>query len=618
MFKGGYVGKVLRINLSEKNFTVESLIEAESLKFLGGRGLAARRYYDEIPSAVKPFEAENKVFFFTGPLTGTALPSTTKFQLSTKSPETGMYLCSNCGGDFGPQLKQSGFDGLIIEGTAPDWTYILINDDEVTFGDARPWQGLSTDKTQALLREAIKEKKAGAMSIGPAGEKLVCLSSINVDSRAFGRGGAGAVFGSKKLKGIAVRGSRKIPAADREKIDELRKAAIKNLQETRANHTKFGTPQYLEVINELGCMPTRNFQTTYFEGGNKVDAHAMVEKYFEKNYACYRCPVACGKVNVVKEGPFKGAKARTEFESIGLLGPNCGIDDFGAIVRANQLCDELGLDTMSGGCAVALTMELYERGLISKADTDGIDARFGNAQALIGIIDLIGTRKAIGDLLASGMGGISREKPEWRRYILACKGMAFAAYDPRGFYGNALTYGTSSRGACHNVGGWTIRAELQSGQYDRFALKGKGELVIGLQDNRAYVDSLGICTVVRGSMDFSDNPKSEVMKAVTGYDFTPELMEIGRRIYTLERLILSREGITRKDDMLPERIMKEAVPSGPIKGKVLTQEMYAIMLDEYYEKRGWDRDGKPLRETVEKLKIFGSTYKSKGGLCPIR
>jgi aldehyde:ferredoxin oxidoreductase len=246
-------------------------------------------------------------------------------------------------------------------------------------------------------------------------------------------------------------------------------------------------------------------------------------------------------------------------------------------------------------------MELYERGLITDEDTGGIEARFGSGEALLGIIKLIGERRSIGDLLAEGMAEVARQHPEWRPYIVEVKGMPFAAYDPRGFYGNALTYGTSSRGACHNVGGWTIRAELQSGQYDRFATKGKGELVKTIQDNRAYVDSLGICTVVRGSMKFRDAPEGEVMEAVTGYDFMPQLMEIGERIYNLERLILNREGIRRRHDLMPERILKEAVPSGPIQGRVLTEEMYASMLDEYYAERGWYSDGVVTEETVKSL-----------------
>ena len=601
MFAGGYLDKILRIDLSGRKHSVERLRENEVAKLLGGRGLAAKMYYDEVGPEVRPFARTNKVFLVTGPLTGVRLPSTTKIGLSTKSPETGMYLCANSGGDFGPQLKFCGFDGLVIEGQADDWTYVLIRDDQVTFGDARSWLGLTTVETQEALREAIGDGRAGKLSVGPAAERLVRFSYTNVDNRAIGRGGSGAVLGSKRLKGIAVLGSGTITVAASERVREIRRAAIQELRESRANHTQYGTPQYIEIINELGCMPTRNFQTAHFEGVDKIDAHMMREAYWVRNTACYQCPVACGKVCEVKEGPFAGARARTEFETIGLFGPNCGVDDFGAIVAANQLCDEIGIDTMSAGNAVALTMELFERGLIAGEDTCGIEARFGNGQALVDLVRLIGERRGIGDLLAEGMARVARERPEWRRFILAVKGLPFAAYDPRGFHGNGLTYGTSNRGACHNVGGWTIRAELQSGQYDRYALAGKGVLVKTIQDNRAYVDSLGMCTVVRGSMGFRDQPTGDVLEAVTGYDFTPELMEIGSRIYALERLILNREGIRRKDDLLPERITKEALPSGPTKGRILTEEMYAAMLDEYYAARGWDEDGVPTSETVRKL-----------------
>ncbi len=603
MFSGGYTGRILRVDLSRKRHSVETVEERIRQRLLGGRGVAAWMYYREIGADVDPLGPENKVFFMAGPLTGVRLPSTTKFQLATKGPETRMYLCSNGGGDFGPRLKQAGFDGLVIEGRAEDWTYLTIRDGEVAFGDARPWKGLDSEAALEKLYETVGEKNSGALAIGPAGENLVRLSHINVDHRAFGRGGAGAVLGSKRLKGIAVAGTGTVPVADPAAVRKLWKEASKELQTTRANHKKYGTAQYIEVINELGCMPTRNFQTSYFEGGQEVDAQAMKSRYYLKNFHCFNCPVGCGMVCEVREGPYAGARARTEFETIGLLGPNCGISDFGAIVAGNQLCDQLGIDTMSAGNLVALTMELYERGLIGREETAGIDARFGNADALLGIIRLIAERKGIGDLLAEGAKGVLERHPEWSPYLLAVKGLPFAAYDPRGFYGNALTYGTSSRGACHNVGGWTIRAELQSGQYDRFALEGKGRLVKDTQDNRAYVDSLGLCTVVRGSLGFSASPTMDVLKIVTGYDFTPELIEIGERIYNLERMILNREGVHRKEDQLPERIVKESIPSGPIEGRTLTEGMYNQMLDEYYRDRGWDADGVPTAETVARLGI---------------
>lgn len=599
--RGGYIGQVLRVDLSTRSWRVEELAEQEVLRWLGGRGLAARTYYDEIGPEVGPFDPVNKVILMTGPLTGVRLPSTTKISLSTRSPETGIYLCSNAGGDFGPQLKFCGFDGLIIEGQATTWTYLFIRDGQITFGDAAPWAGLSTRQTAQALRDAVGSPRASTLTVGPAAERLVRLASIAVDTRAFGRGGAGAVLGAKRLKGIAVVGSGEIPVAQPERVAEIRRAAIEELRTSRANHTRYGTPQYLEVINALGCMPTRNFQTTYFEGMDKIDAHAMRERYWVRNFACYQCPVACGKVCEVREGAFAGARARPEYETVVLLGPDCGVDDFGAIVAANELCDELGIDTISAGNAVALAMELFERGLITRADTDRIDARFGSAQALVDLVRLIGERRGIGDLLAEGMAGVARAHPEWSRYIMAVKGLPLAGYDPRGFTGNALTYGTSSRGACHNVGGWTIRDELQSGQYDRFALDGKAELVKRLQDNRAYVDSLGLCTVVRGALDFREAPEREVLEAVTGLPLTPRLMEIGTRIYTLERLILNREGVRRQDDMLPPRLLEEAVPSGPIAGRMLTRAMYETMLDDYYALRGWDADGIPTPETLRAL-----------------
>ncbi|MBN2324501.1 MAG: aldehyde ferredoxin oxidoreductase family protein [Spirochaetes bacterium] len=602
-FKGAYMGKILRVDLTKKASRTEDL-KGEDLKLLlGGRGLGAKIYYDEIGPDVDPFDERNKVIFMTGPLTGVRLPSTTKFQLATKSPETGRYLCSNCGGDFGPQLKRAGYDGLIVEGSSDDWTSIIIKDGDVSFIDASSWKGFNSDITLQRLKDSIGDARAGCMSIGPAAERLVRISFINVDNRAFGRGGAGGVLGAKRLKGIAVKGSGRVPVADPERVNQIWKEAVKDLRTSRANHTKYGTPQYIEAINEFGCMPTRNFQTTFFERIEGVDAHTMKKRYYVKNFHCFNCPVGCGMVCEVKEGPFAGARARTEYETVALLGPNCGVDDFGAIVAGNQLCDEMGIDTMSGGNLVGLTMELFERGLITKEHTDGIEAKFGSGEAMVGLLRLIAERRGIGDLLAEGARGVMKKHPEWAPYIMAVKGLPYAAYDPRGFYGNALTYGTSSRGACHNVGGWTIRAELQSGDYDRWALEGKGKLVKQIQDNRAYVDSLGICTVVRGSMDFRDHPASDVMEAVTGYGFTPDLMNIGTRIYNLERLILSREGVKRKDDQLPPRTVNEKVPSGPSKGKFLTREMYNLMLDEYYEERGWDSDGVPKEETVKRLKL---------------
>jgi aldehyde:ferredoxin oxidoreductase len=598
---GGYVGKVLKVDLGSQSVTEESLSRNELKMLLGGRGLAALLYYRYIMPEAEPLAPENRIIFMTGPLTGVHLPCTTKFQLATRSPMTGIYLCSNSSGNFGPYLKQAGYDALVIAGKAREWTYLEIVDDRVTFHDARRLLGMSTFKAQKALKESVKKGRYAAISIGPAGEDLSMLACVGTDERFFGRGGAGAVMGSKLLKGIVVHGSGTIPVVDPEKIKKINKQAINNLKQTRATHTEQGTLQFLEPLNELGCLPTRNFQSSYFEGAKKIDAHAMVREYLVKNTACYRCSIACGKLNEVKEGPFTGARAKTEYETVAMLGSNCGIDDFGAIVKAAQICDEFGIDTISTGNAVALTMELFEREIITLDDTEGIDAKFGNPHALVGLIQLITEKRGIGELLSEGMGGVLKKKPEWSPYILAVKGHPLAAYDPRGFHGNALTFGTASRGACHNVGGWTVRAELFSEEYDRYGTEGKGKLVKQVQDSRAYVDSLGICTVARKSMGFSDAPEGKVLEAVTGHEFTPHLLEIGCRVYTLERIILNREGITRKDDGIPHRIMKDPVKTGPSRGHVVTREMYNAMLDEYYEARGWDEDGVVKEETLKDL-----------------
>ena len=605
MFKGGYRLKLLRIDLSSGTAKVEDIKEDVVRLLLGGRGVAAKYYYDEIGSEVLPLSEENKLIFMNGPLTGAPLYSSTKFQVATKSPLTKMYLCSNSSGDFGPQLNRSGYDGIIVEGKSEKPVYILIKDDLVQIKDAEALWGKSTTNVNEILKDGYSDPHLSVMSIGQGGENLVSYACIQVDDRSFGRGGAGAVMASKNLKAIAVKGTEKVKLANEAALKEHVTGNMKKLKESRAGHNKFGTAQYTEVINTLGCYPTNNFQTAVFENAESVYATTMVEKYKKKNAACYRCPIACAQVCEVSEGVFKGAVSDPEFETIGAFGAQCGVRDFAAIIAANMLCDEYGIDTMQTGTVIAFAMELYEKGLITKEDTGGLELNFGNGEAMVEMVKKIAFRKDVGDLLADSFWEIIKVRPEFGYYFMHAKGMAFAAYEPRGFFGMGLAYGTSNRGACHNVGGWTIRDELISGKYDRFALEGKGKLVMDIQNTRAYVDSLGICTVIRGGLGFSDKPEGKIMEYVTGVDLTSELMEMGDRIYTLERVILNREGIKRKDDYLPERIMTEKLPQGMAKGKVLTKEMYDVMLDEYYSLRGWDKDGVPTAEKIERLNLKG-------------
>lgn len=606
MFTGGYMGKLLRVDLSTRQHRMEIVPQEEYRLLLGGRGLGALHYWREIRPEVKPFEPENKLIFFCGPMTGTPLVSTTKFELTTKGPETGHYLCSNASGFFGPRLREAGFDGLIVEGASDRWTALVIENERVHFIDDDAWSGLTPMQArQKLLDQLPHGKKWATMSIGPAAENRIVFSSIFVDDgRAFGRGGAGAVMATKRLKAVAVCGNHKVPVADPEKCREIANNARVDLKTSRAKHRLYGTSQLVEIINQLGAMPTRNFQTTW-EEPEKVEgvyAQTLHEHYYIRNYACYRCSVACGQVALVKEGDFAGATARPEYETIGILGPSCGIYDMAAVIAANEMCDRLGMDTITAGNLVAMVMELFERGLISAEDNEGLEVHFGDGKALWSMLHMIAERRGLGAIIAEGALGILKAHPEWRPYVMHAKGLTFAAYEPRGFHGMGLSYATSPRGACHNVGGYTVSEELLAPKIDRYAVQGKGKLVKTLQDNRAYVDSLGLCTVVRGAYNFTTNPASETLVAVTGYDFAPHLMTIGERISNLERLNLVREGIGRKDDALPPR-MKEPVPDGPAAGHFISDEMLNTMLDEYYAERGWDEQGRPKPETLERLEL---------------
>ena len=499
------------------------------------------------------------------------------------------------------QLPFAGFDGVIIEGKAAQPVYITIKDDEVNFHDATPIMGKSTVEVDEYIKANHKDVSKGIMSIGIGGEKRVAYACVQVDGRSFGRGGGGAVMGDKNLKAVAIRGTGKIKLNNEAALKEYIIANVKPCKDSKPNHTKFGTAQYTEVINNLGCYSVKNFQTGVLENAESIYATALVSKYKVGNGACYRCPVACGQVCEVKDGPFKGAKSDPEFETIGAFGGQCCVLDMAAIIAANQICDEVGIDTMQAGTMIAFAMELNQRGLLKSEDADGLDLSWGNGKTVVALLHKIANREGLGDLLAKSMFEIAREHPEMEKYLMHVKGMAYAAYEPRGFYGMGLAYGTSARGACHNVGGWTIRDELTSGKFDRFAVKGKGKMVKDIQDTRGYVDCLGICTVVRSSMGFSDNPSGKVLEWVTGVDFTPELMGIGERVYSLERLIYKREGITRKDDYLPERTMTEKLPEGMAKDRVLTKEMYDSMLDEYYGLRDWDANGHPTGEGIKRL-----------------
>ncbi|MEM3073081.1 MAG: aldehyde ferredoxin oxidoreductase C-terminal domain-containing protein, partial [Candidatus Bathyarchaeia archaeon] len=429
---------------------------------------------------------------------------------------------------------------------------------------------------------------------------------IQSDHRSFGRGGAGAVMGSKGLKAIAVKGARTVNVYDPEGLRKKVRELLPNIAAAAREYRKHGTLYIIDLGDEKGVMPTRNFQGTVYNYASEKIGVKVMEKYLVSHTACYNCPIACGKLLEAKDPPYRGLRADVDYEIAWALGPLCGVFDYSPIIAAIHSVDEYGLDGISTGYAVSYAMELYERGIICKKHLNGLELRYGNHEALMKMIVMIAERKGFGDILAEGALRASRKLGEnAEKYVMHVKGLSLTGWEPRAMTGMALAFATSSRGACHNVGGWTGRDELIAEAVDRFAVKGKGKLVKTLQDTRAYIDSLGLCTYMRSPLGFKgDVPDMSLLNLVTGIRFEGTLMEIGERIYNLERLILNREGIGRGEDDLPSRIKSEAVVVDETgKPRFLKEEDFQGMLDEYYEERGWTSDGQPTLEKLKSLKI---------------
>lgn len=600
MSTGGFHGRLLLVDLSSREWGTETVPREHYEALLGGRGVAARYYFDMIGPSVDPLGEDNELILFTGPLTGVKIPCGTKLSLSTRSPLTRHYTCSNAGGNLGPRLKAAGYDGLIVRGKAASPVYLYVSDQGVDIRDGADLWGLTVSQTMKRLRDSSVSPSESVLTIGPAGEKLVCFASMMADDRVFGRGGAGAVMGSKYLKAIVVGGQAEVPVADAKTIDAVSPELARTVRGEKLDLAEFGTSQLTQIMNDLGCYPIKNFRTSYLENIEAINASTMKSKYWVKNSSCYRCTIACGQVCKVKEGRFAGSTVRPEYESAWALGGHCGVTDFSAILGALHLCNEYGLDSMTAGYMVGFAMDLFQERLISSRHLGGMSLDFGDGDALLKMIEMIGLREGFGAELGDGILAAIERHPDWAEYAVHVKGMPFAGYDPRAFHGIGLTYGTSSRGACHNVGGWTISDELLSGRYDRYALVGKGELVKRLQDVRAFVDSSGICTNARRPLGLTDKPREVVLKAVTGLDMTSRLLETGERIYNLERLCLNREGVGRSDDLLPAR-MNTPIPTGPAAGHRLGSAEYDVMLDEYYRVRSWTTDGRPSEQKLKEL-----------------
>jgi aldehyde:ferredoxin oxidoreductase len=609
----GWTGTVLRVNLTTKQATKEPLREDWARDYVGGRGLGARYLFAEVDPQVEPFSPDNKLIFASGPLTGTNASCGSRYMVVTKGPLTNAITTSNSGGHWGPELKAAGYDMIILEGRAATPCYLWIYNDQVEIRDGGHLWGKTVWETEEDLRKELAVPDAIIASIGPAGEKLVRFAAILNDlHRAAGRSGVGAVMGSKNLKAIAIRGTGGVRLADPKAFLEAHWAMKVKLREspvTSQGLPIYGTEVLVNVINEHGALPTRNHQQTVFEKAEEISGETLTETRLVANKACFACTIACGRVTtlpgeaagkyLVNTHPhnWKIAGEGPEYEAAWAMGAECGVGDLDALIKANWLCNELGMDAISFGATVAAAMEMYEKGAVALAET-GVPLNFGSAEALIAMAEKTAYREGFGNELAEGSKRMTAKygRPE---LFMGVRGQEFAAYEARAIQGMGLGYATSNRGACH-LKAYTVAAEILGlpRQMDPRATEGKAEITKLFQDATSTVDATGLCQFLTFGIGLEEILPQ--LAAATGVPYTLEgLLKIGERIWNLERLWNERAGLTGKEDTLPKRILEEPIPSGPAKGQV---NKLGEMLPEYYRLRGWDTEG---RITQEKLKELG-------------
>ena len=602
----GYAGRVLRVDLTTGKTRFEKLDAETAKKYIGGIGLGMKLWLANSKAGVDAFNADNPLVLAVGPVSGTMFPTGGNgHAFISKSPATNGVGEAVSHGTFGTEIKRAGYDAVILTGKAERPVYLWIDDDSVQLLDAEQIWGKSPSETEDAIKDEIGDYYVRVASIGLAGEKLSKIASIiNEKTRAAGRTGLGAVMGSKNLKAIAVRGTRDIVVAKPDEFIEMVKEFHERMKGPAAQkYRTLGSAENVMIQNALFCMPTRNYNNAHFENAEKVSGEALNERFIAKIIACNSCAMRCEHEAVVREGPYKGTMARMEYDNLWALGPNCGIDRLDAIIKAAELCNYYGLDAQSTGVTVSFVMDCHETGILSHEDLGGIDAHFGNAEALLQLIEKIGKREGIGDVLADGVK-IAAEKIGKGSDKLAqnIKGLEVTGYDLRCLKTAALGFAVSFRGADHNRSG-AYTFDL-TGKVDRLkAEKGRGKLVKDSEDVYALLDSLIVCKNAKGTFYKELADMAKLYTLVTGYEMTPEELSLaGQRINTLARLINIREGLSRKDDTLPWKVMNKPIPDdGPAKGAMITQDELDLLLDDYYQSRGWTADGIPTKSQLDKL-----------------
>jgi len=599
---GGYTGKMLIIDLNNHATSVEETDMNDARDFIGAKGLGAKILFDRLPKGTDPLSPENLLMFTTGPLTGTSTQTSGRGTVVTKSPQTGLYLDSHFGGIFAAEMKKAGWDFIIIKGRSNTPVYIVINDDSVEFKDASEMWGKECLETHNWFQQT--EGRVRTALIGPAGENLVKFSAITIDGhRHAGRGGPGAVMGSKNLKAIAINGSNKVTLHDPDGFRKVSKEVLKQIKENDfvPIRKKYGTPYWVKTVNDEGLIPTRNYQEGCFEHADEINAEAMQKRIVDRGGACYNCVIACWNKSSIKSGPHKGISlVGPEYETLALMGSNLGMNSVEDVAYLNERCNELGMDTISLGGVLGFAIEAYRKGAITNKDLGGNDIGWGKAEELARLIDDIAHRKGkAGDILAEGVR-IASEKlgNDSKDYAVHAKGLEIPGYDPRGTFGMGLAYATSDRGGCHQRA-WTVKAELNDPELDRFSFEKKAGLVKDVQDERAAFFSLVLCDFA----PISEENCVDMWNLASGFDHTVEsYLLAGERVWNLIRLFNLREGLDPDGDKLPTRFFKDSFTKGPAKGIVLPEEEFRQSLLEYYSLRGWNAKGIP---TQKKLKEIG-------------
>jgi len=598
----GYGGHILRIDLSAESIVKEPTDPKIAEQFLGGRGFGIYYLFSELPNGANPLGPENMLLISPGPLSGTLVPGAGKLDITCKSPLTGGYASSSVGGILTAEIKYAGYDSIILTGKASKPVYIFVDDDKVEIRDASDLWGLGSLTVEEILKKRLGEEFQIA-TIGQGGENGVKYACITTDyGRQAGRGGVGAVMGSKNVKAIAVRGTKGIPIAD---VKAFRKAARTLYRECKKSEglevwQKYGTAGVVTWANEIGAFPTRNFSSGMLDGYESLGGELMREKIVVTDKGCFGCPSPCGKWSHSKkydirlEGP--------EYETSAMVGGDCAITDIEDVAYANYVADELGIDTISAGNAIAFAMECYERGIITDKDTDGVQLTFGNAEAVFTMLHKIAHREGIGDILAEGVKHASQVFGKGSEaFAIQAKGMEFSGYDCHAAPSMLLSYMTCDVGAHHNRS-WSITYDLQVGREK--ITPDKAAKVIELQHTRPLFDALGACRLQWVELGLDLNLYPPALAAITGIERSWEdLLKVSERIWNLTRLFWFREvpDFGRAWDMPPARFYEEPAVSGPTKGSLVARQDAEKLLDMYYEQRGWDAQGRPLPDKLEEL-----------------